>query len=240
MLACAILGASACALEQRSAEKMIDPGLRAEGAALTRERGSARKQMRLGPYEVRDVSVREAFSPETSMFATEVRGRPIREYSLALEFAAPQQARAWTTTCTGQRRQSQSADFAAAADESRDDVAIRCRMASDVGSWEFTAEGNLGENFEGALAPAADSAAPGQPGEDRVEVLLWFKMWRFLRRSLPSAAVQIRRGDAAVAAMILSRPERAWVSDALPEVERELSLALLVALRYLPIGLDEG
>ena len=28
--------------------------------------------------------------------------------------------------------------------------------------------------------------------------------------------------------------------DALPEVERELSLALLVALRYLPIGLDEG
>ncbi len=234
---------SGCAIEQRAAEKMIDPGLRTPGAGLQleRERARVRGGMKLGPYEVRGVSVRErAFAVDGSMFSSQVPGRPIREYQLALEFAAPEQSRTWTTTCTGQRRQSQDADFAATAGEARDDVAIRCQLAGAGGRWEFTAEGNLGQNFEGTFSRAQSSAAPGQEAAERVEILLWFTMWKFMRRSLPTAAVQIRRGERAVAAMILARPERAWVDEGLEHEERELSLALLVALRYLPIGFDEG
>ena len=67
---------------------------------------------------------------------------------------------------------------------------------------------------------------------------MYIQRWGWLRRHLPDPVAQVREGERAVAAMLLGRPEEAWVSAELPVELAEPSIAAMLALRHLPLGLD--
>jgi hypothetical protein len=82
------------------------------------------------------------------------------------------------------------------------------------------------------------SSATGDTPALDIEVLLYIQRWGWLRRHLPDPVAQVRRDERAVAAMLLGRPEEAWVSAELPAELAEPSIAAMLALHHLPLGLD--
>jgi hypothetical protein len=138
-----------------------------------------------------------------------------------------------------QRRLPPDGDFAAAADETRDEVALACQIAGDEQRYRLELGGVLGFDLSGTLR----SVDAREPAIDlQIEVQIWFQLWKTVRRTLPTPLVQIR-GElggrrATWAAMIFGQPERVWFEQSLVAREGEPLLAALVALRLAPLGLE--
>jgi hypothetical protein len=234
-IACAFcwLGAigSACGVARRASVNAVDPKLRASGQKL--DRMQARGNLRMGGYAIEDIAVEQTQVDPQGPLAREDIGRPIVQHHLAMRLAVPSGA-AWTVECTQQRRQSTSAEYAAAIDENRDDIAVQCELRGPSDSaWRFTTEAGVAHNFRGRLMSRHDESALD------VEVLVYVQRWGWLRRHLPDPVAQVRRENQAVAAMLLGRPELAWVGSELAPALAEPSVATMLALHHLPLGLDE-
>lgn len=235
-----ILAGSACSIRQRAAEKLLDPQLLAEGDALEREQGG--RDLQLGPYRV--VGLEQSEAPRAESEGGQ--GRPTLEYQLRFTLEHTQAPRAqlpWRADCTGVRRQPIDHDFAAAADEARDEVALRCVFAQGEAQgdqaerWELELAGTLANNLFGELV--STRAAAGDPSANkRVEVLMWHRVWKISRRPLPASLATVLGAEGSEAALILSGRERAWLAPTLAEQQRGLAMATLLALRLIPLGFE--
>ena len=124
-------------------------------------------------------------------------------------------------------------DYAAALDENQDEIAVACDLGRDnKQGWAFVTEAELSHNFAGTLT---------EHGSERsltVEVVMYVERFGKLRRHLPDPVAQVRDGETIVAAMVLARPEQAWVSrSSEPEVV-DAAMSAMLALRFLPLGLE--
>jgi hypothetical protein len=220
----ALVLASACALEQRPSVEVVDAPLRAHGVEL-RAGDAPRGQIRLGPYTVRGI-VRDR-DADRSPLLPDALPRPSRFDGLRFELVAPED-RSWRAECRSQRRQSRNAD------ESRDEVGLECRLSDpSARTFSLAASGDLGRGLHGELrGPAA-----GKPIFE-LEVIVQRKLLRFVERELPIPVARLSRGKSPAAAMLLDAPERAWLAPKLPADERALALAVMTAVRLLP--LDEA
>lgn len=225
------LGLAACSVTQRPSVKVVDPTLREQGTELHRERHKG--GFGLGEYEVHDVGVRNEAPDADGPLASEDVRRPVTQHRAGLVLDAPT-GRQWTTSCRLQRRASMAADYRAVLDENGDEVAVDCvAKAKGLPPWTFEARALLSRNFVGTLA---------QEGSDlalQLEVLTRVTIFNRLERLLPVPVVQLRHDEQAVLAVLLGRPERAWVGQGLDPLETEAALALMVTLRYLPWELAE-
>jgi hypothetical protein len=248
-----ILGASlavGCGVQQRAAESLIDPRLHREGVLVERQQGV--RDLELGRYRVVEIELEDEPFDGSGPLAPDADGRSRPTQQLRLGFSLVGGAAAWTARCVGQRRQPPDADLAAVSGDSRDEIAVRCALTGgervggnqdagerDVGEQAWTLElgGDLGGNLLGRLYT---TSAPERP-EKVVEVLLWHRLWNISRRRLPAALALIRSEgtDAGTeAALILDKPERAWLDPALDDADRELALTAMLALRLLPLGFE--
>jgi hypothetical protein len=228
--ALALILASGCALEQRPSVEVVDAPLRAHGVEL-RAGDAPRGQIRLGPYTVRDI-VRDR-DPDRSPLLPEALPRPSRFDGLRFALVAPED-RTWRAECRSQRRQARNADLAGEADESRDEVGLECRLSDpSARTFSLAASGDLGRGLHGELR----GAAAGKPIFE-LEVIVQRKLLRFVERELPIPVARLSRGKSPAAAMLLDAPERAWLAPKLPDDERALALAVMTAVRLLP--LDEA
>lgn len=223
-----VLLALGCGTARRMSVNAVDTQLRAKGSML--ERAPGRGPLRLGDYEVAELSVEPTRVDPAGPLDSEEVQRPMRQHHLVMKLRTPQ-GRQWDVQCVSQRRQSTSADYAAVAGINRDDVAVECRLHAGEDRWTFRTEAELGTNFQGRLTGPADAKLD-------VEVLLYVQRWGWLRRHLPDPVAQVRRNETAVAAMLLGRPEQAWIDAQLPADVAAPSLATMLALRHLPLGLD--
>lgn len=209
----------------------------AEGTELTRARQKG--GFTLGPYSIHDVGMRNEAADLDGPLASEhdVR-RPVTQHRAGLVMDAPTD-RAWTTSCTLQRRPSASIDYRAVLDENGDEIAVDCiAKARGLPPWSFTARAVMSQNFVGTLAPDED----GDDREWTIEVLTrvtYIQRIQRMQRLLPVPVVQLRDGERAVVAMLLGRPERAWVADDFDPLVTEAALAVSLTLRYLPWELAE-
>ena len=71
-----------------------------------------------------------------------------------------------------------------------------------------------------------------------VEVLMWRNVWQRVRRPLPEALAQVRVKRGSTAAMVFSRPEKAWIEPSTPQELLDVSMVTLGALRMLPLGFE--
>jgi hypothetical protein len=227
---------TSCGAQQSAAEKLIDPRLRSTGVLVERH-GRA---LALGRYRVEQLRVEEEAFDGTGPLAADERGRTRPTQQLRLRFTLAGGTTPWSVECIGQRRQPPDHDLAAAADEGRDEIAVRCQLAGGEQRWVLRLDGTLASNLVGELVPAGADASAAKP----VELLLWHQPWSIARRRLPASLALIRSGGGAgvdggtEAALILDTPERAWLAPELDDRERELALAALLALRSLPLGWD--
>ncbi|PRQ10068.1 hypothetical protein [Enhygromyxa salina] len=242
---------SGCGVQQRAAEKLIDPQLHSEGVLVERQRGV--RDLEMGRYRVEGLQIEDQPFDGTGPLAPDASGRTRPTTQLRMSFTLVGGAQPWTAACIGQRRQPTDHDLAAVADEQRDEVAVRCQISSEVASssgsstmghpthWELRIEGPLTNNLLGSLAPVAvDPSSPSSPTQSKVvEVVMWYQLWSFTRRPLPAALAVIRGEGGSEAALILDAPERAWLDAGLDDAGRELALTTMLALRLLPLGFDD-
>ncbi len=224
----------ACALAVRPSLAVVDPTLKAEVTPM--ERARADGGFDLGPYQVRQLGVRAEVPDLDGPLAGEQVARPVTQHRAGLVMTAPT-GREWTTSCRLQRRTSKAADYSAVLDENGDEIALDClaKVRAEP-PWAFEARGLLSGNFVGDLSPT------GGPTAGVVEVLtrvVPFKRVERMQRLLPVPVAQLRVGDDAKVAMLLGRPERAWVADGVDPVLAEATLALMLTLRLLPWELAE-
>lgn len=236
-----------CGVQQRAAESLIDPRLRSEGVLVERQQGV--RDLELGRYRVVEIELEDEPFDGSGPLAPDADGRSRPTQQLRLGFSLVGGAAAWTARCVGQRRQPPDADLAAVSGDPRDEIAIRCALTGgkpgggDPGgeqqAWTLEIGGDLGGNLLGRLYTTTASDRP----EKIVEVLLWHRLFNITRRRLPTALALIRSGDEAAdatteAALILDKPERAWLDPALDDAQRELALTAMLALRLLPLGFE--
>ncbi len=250
-LALAVVAASAtvgCGVQQRAAESLIDPQLRRDGVLVERQQGLAGesdfggrgpkkspRDLELGRYRVVGVELAEEPFDGTGPLAPDADGRTRPTQQVHLEFSLAGGATTWTADCIGQRRQSPDHDLAAEAGDPRDEIAVRCTFTGGERTATLELDGDLGGNPSGRLS--------GPTGSEKiVEVLLWHRLWNITRRRLPAALALIRTNDGSdaktEAALILDKPERAWLDPALDDAGRELALTAMLALRLLPLGFE--
>lgn len=219
--------AAACALEQKMAVEVIDAPLRERGDEL-RASKAPRGELRLGPYAIVDVALDRV--KDAAPLLSDTQPRPSTFYSL--EFDLRRDARTWHARCLAERRVAQNIDFAAAADESHDEVALACTLHDpEARDWSLKAAGDVGRGLNGEVV--------GASAEDvafSVEVLARRRFLRAVARELPFPVAQLRQAKVAAAAMLLDTPERAWLGPELSDAGRELAMTVLVALRLLPLG----
>jgi hypothetical protein len=239
-----------CGVQQRAAEQLIDPQLRSEGVLVERQRGA--RDLELGRYRVTGVEIVDERFDGSGPFGvghegadTNERTRPTQQ--LRMSFTLVGGASPWTAECVAWRRQPPDHDFAAVADELRDEVALHCQLSEISGGearWVMTLDGDLADNLLGRLEPAAGSAEGREGSAKVVEVVMWHRLWNFTRRHLPASLALIRAGAGpgaekrTEAALILDAPERAWLDPELDASERELALTALLALRLIPLGFE--
>ncbi|WP_146155242.1 hypothetical protein [Enhygromyxa salina] len=237
-----------CGVQQRAAEKLIDPQLRSEGVLVERQRG--RRDLELGRYRVEELELVDETFDGSGPLAPDADGRTRPTEQLRMSFTLAGGAQPWTAECVGQRRQPPDHDLAVLAGELRDEVAVHCQLAGGESRWVLRVEGPLTNNLLGRVY-AAGEAEPGELGEVGelgqlgeggpgrvVEVVMWYQLWNFTRRHLPASLVVIRGDEGTEAALILDAPERAWLDAALDDSGRELALTTMLALRLLPLGFD--
>ena len=244
--------AAGCSATQRPSVKMVDPKLAARGTAMERER--TKGGFMLGPYRVRDGRTRsEPVDPDGPLASEDVR-RPVTQQRAALELEATATGRTWTSTCTLQRRASTEPDFDAVLDENGDEVAVECTASTQgLPPWRFRARARLSRNFGGKLWSEATASAPAE-GDDAagdgdgdappptawpVEILTRATYLQRIDRLLPVPVAQLRGDRKAMLAVLLGRPERAWLDPRLDPVTAEAALAVLLTLRLLPWELAE-
>jgi len=234
LLAASLAMIAGCGAQQRAAEQLIDPLLRSQGVLVERQAGD--RELALGRYRVAQQRVEdEAFAFDgTGQLAPGTDGRTRPAQQLRLEFSLAGGATPWTANCVGQRRQPPDHDLAAAADEQREEVAVRCQISQISGEqqrWVLAIDGNLGANMLGQLTRV------GAPEATKiVEIVMWHRVLNVSRRRLPASLGLISTPAGAEAALILDKPERAWLAPSLADSERELALTTLLALRLLPLG----
>ncbi|MCH9688572.1 MAG: hypothetical protein K0V04_44485 [Deltaproteobacteria bacterium] len=220
-----------CSLTQRPSLKVVDPTLAAEGLPLERERADG--GFDLGPYQVRDAGVRSEAPDADGPLASEDVARPVTQHRAGLVLTAPS-GRSWTTSCRLQRRVSVAADYRAVLDENGDEITLDCvAKARELPPWSFTVRALLSANFAGEFV---------QVGSDRVEtieVLTRVVRVKRLERLLPVPVAQLRLGEDAKVAVLLGRPEKAWVAEGIDLVAAEAGLAVMLTLRFLPWELAE-
>lgn len=225
-----IAASMGCGVAQRPSLKVVDPQLMAEGTALGRER--IRGGFSLGSYSVTEVGMRqEAPDPDGPLAGQDV-ARPVTQHRAGLVLGGAE-GRTWTTACRLQRRAPPAGDYRAVLDENGDEIAVECTAkTSGRRPWRFDARALLSNNFVGELGP--------EGGETwTVEVLTRVLRLQRIERVLPVPVAQLRRGDDAVVAVLLGRPERAWIDPSLDPIHTEAALALLLTLRFLPWELAE-
>ncbi len=229
-----------CLAQQRAAERLIDPALRADGELVVGQiDGDA--QLVLGRHRVVDLEIREESFDGTGPLGPDERGRtrPTQQVRLELRLVGGQHE--WTAECIGQRRQPGDQDFAAAADENRDEVAIACQLAGNQARWSLRASGKLGVDVSGQLVELPNVEQDSEPSarSERsfdVRLRLGHELWNAVPRPLPTPLLEVRSGGRWVAAMIFAEPERVWLSRDLVVSEGEPILTMLAALRLIPIG----
>ncbi|GEM_PF-1072853 len=242
------LVALACVVQQRPAENLIDPRLRAQGIALENNGSWPRRgDLELGGYRISEVEVHDEVFDGTGPLASNPdraggHTRPTQQLRLTFELHPPAETDVgvWTAECVGQHRQPPDHDLAAAADEAREEIALRCVLVSGDARWGLNMEGDLANNLLGRLEPLA-GAREGEVARV-VELILWHQLLNFTRRRMPTSLALIRgqiRGQGSTdAAMILDSPERAWLAVELDPVTRARLLTTMVALRLLPLGFE--
>ncbi|EDM74715.1 hypothetical protein PPSIR1_40869 [Plesiocystis pacifica SIR-1] len=238
---------SGCGVQQRAAEKLIDPQLHREGVLVENNAGRPARDgsFALGGYAVTKVERWEqAAVPGAFLGDDNPRTRPTQALGVRFELSTPEGER-WIGECLGQRRQPPDHDLAAVADELRDEVALRCSYIAQTDEgpgdpWLLSLDGDLADNLLGSLERQGEGEAPPQV----VEVVLWYQLLNFTRRRLPASLALLRATDSradrptTAAAMILDSPERAWLTPELGAHTRGLSLAVLVSLRLIPLGFE--
>jgi hypothetical protein len=232
--------AAGCGVQQRAAESLIDPRLRSEGVLVERQQGV--RDLELGRYHVVEIELDDEPFDGSGPLAADADGRTRPTQQLRLGFSLVGGAEPWTARCVGQRRQPPDHDLAAVSGDPRDEIAVRCALVGgdkhgDEQTWTLELGGDLGGNLVGRMY------ADTQPERSAkvVEVLLWHRLWNISRRRLPAALALIRSEgtDAGTeAALILDKPERAWLDPALDDADRELALTAMLALRLLPLGFE--
>lgn len=226
------LALGGCALEQKMSLEVIDAPLRTRGVEL-RAADGPRGEVRLGPYTARGVAVERSDRGEPLLPAA--LPRPSQYTRLTFELVTTAD-RTWRVDCRAERRQARNTELAGETDERRDDVALACTAIDpQQHAWDITVSGDLGRGLFGEVRGGA--ARP----IFEVEVIVRRKFVRgFVDRELPIAVAQLRRERAAAAAMLLDAPERAWLAPKLPDDQRELAVAVMLALRLMPLGLADG
>ncbi len=227
--------AGACPLEQKMSLEVIDAPLRARGIELAGVAGPG-ESLQLGPYAVRKVERTQSGRGEALLAAA--LPRPASYHQLRFEVGAADE-RTWQVQCEAQRRQARNPDLAGELDESHDEVGVVCRLAGpDQDRWTLRVAGNLGRGLGGELRAASEGTEPGALAYE-VEVIVRRNFVRVVDRELPIPVAQLRRKRMAAAAMLLGRPERAWLAPGLNGPDRELAVVAMAALRLLPIGHGE-
>jgi hypothetical protein len=229
-LALAPMLLSACLAQQRPAEKLIDPRLRDDATLLVATRGP---ELAFDRYRVVDVELRDEPFDGSGPLSTSARGRATQQQRMNLRMIGGELE--WQVECIAQRRSPPDADFAAAADEAHDEVAITCQIRGGEQRWRLQLGGVLGSDLLGELHSVDEREVPVA---FELELLVWYQLWKFVRRSLPTPLVQIRDDSGTKAAMIFARPERVWFDRRLEARDGEVLLASLMALRLVPIGLE--
>ncbi len=224
-----------CTWARRASLDAVDPELRAKGAQLHRTDES--DGFRLGSYRVTAPKLERQAPNAGGLLTSDDTPRPVVQHRLDLGLAAAASGRQWAIQCTSQRRQPPSMDYAAALGENRDEIAVVCDLDSGAEpstavKWAFRTEAELSHNFAGRLIDA------GSERHLDVEVVVWVERFGKIRRHLPDPVAQVRDGDTTVAAMVLSRPEQAWISEGVEPEIAEAALSTMLAIRYLPLGLD--
>lgn len=220
----------ACLAQQRPAEKMIDPRLRADATMLVAAGGPVPSFDR---YRVVDVELRDEAFDGSGPLSADTRGRATQQQRMTLRMIGGEHE--WQVECIAWRRMPANADFAAAADEAHDEVAITCQIRGGEQRWRMQLGGLLGGDLLGELRSVDEREVPV---EFELEISVWYQLWKFVRRSLPAPLVQVRDDTGTKAAMIFGRPERVWFDRRLEARDGELLLVSLIALRLLPIGLE--
>ena len=243
----------------RAAEKLIDPRLRETGELLEREgRGRA---LVFGAYRVAGLErSEELFGDEISHgpLAPDAGGRTRPTQQVRLRFGLVGGPRTWRASCVGQRRQPPDHDFAAVADELRDEVALRCELTAEVGApdtgegtgeggeserWVLSLDGRLADNLLGELVEQVELAEQldTRPASRRaVEVVMWHRLWNISRRHLPASLVAVRSldGGQTDAALIMTAREQVVLDPSLGPDGEALVLATMLAIRLMPLGFD--
>lgn len=230
----------ACALEQKMAIEVIDAPLRTHGDNLKASR-APRGELHLGPYRAKAITRAHATGGEALL--PDRQPRPSSFYSVGFELDAD--GRPWTIACRAERRIARNADLAAATDEGHDEVALACTLADPAGArWSLRALGDVGKGLAGEVRAGAGEGEGGSASASEgaaadafeVEVITVRRFIKAIDRELPFPVAQLRRRGAAAAAMLLARPEQAWLAPRLPQPERDLAMAAMIALRLLPLG----
>jgi hypothetical protein len=220
----------ACDGVRRASLKTIDPGVQ-KNPRWERERAGA-GAFRLGPYAIERARIREQ-SVDLAMVTPAVGPRrPGWRYDLQLVVHGPD--RDYEAQCTGHRVPTVGADYGEVADVTNDEVRIACDVQGEH-RWHLEAGGRLDKNLGGTMsATDAPAIAPL-----KLEVLLWVVKLKLIRRHLDSPVLQLRRDRETVAAMIVSRPEWAWVAQGESAEIRGVALTTLAAIDALPLGFED-
>jgi hypothetical protein len=233
-LVIALLGTTSCDGLRRASLKTVDPTVQ-KNPRWERER--AKGGFRLGPYTVLRPELRETAIDEDRVTggaesAADMTRKPGWRWHVALTVRGPD--REYVALCTGLRVPTIIADYGEVADVNNDEVRIDCDVQGDQ-KWRLSAQGRLDKNVGGELrALDADSAAPM-----KLEILLWAVRLKLVRRHLAAPVVQMRRDRTTVAALIMERPEWAWVAAGESAEIRGVALTTLLAIQALPLGWDE-
>jgi hypothetical protein len=222
--------ASGCGGLRRAAVNTVDPALRSQPRL---ERSRADGGFRLGRYTIVKERLTESATGVAMSDAPSDPAHPGWRYRLNASLRVVGVDRVWTTRCTGERQPSVDADFGAVATEPNDLVAIDCDIAQGEARWRLTARGRLDGNIAGELAPPQG----GTPLQ--VEIVMWAVRVKVFKRRLAEPVAQVRGRTGAIAAMILSRPEWAWVDARAPVESSEAAMTALAAVRLLPLGFED-
>ncbi|MEM6991936.1 MAG: hypothetical protein AAF721_15615 [Myxococcota bacterium] len=230
--------APGCSWARRASLSAVDPELRAKGAQL--DRGEDPDGFALGTFRVAKPELQREAADTPGLLAPDTSPRPVVQHRLSLEVEAPGESaepgRQWSVGCIVQRRQPASMDYASALDENRDEVGVACELggvAQGVASdWAFRTQAELSHNFAGRLTDQSKTRSLD------VEVVVWVERFGKVRRHLPDPVAQVREGDTTIAAMVLSRPEQAWLAPEVDPETAEVAISTMLALRFLPLGLE--
>lgn len=228
-LALVLAIAAGCDGLRRPSLRTVDPGLQRQ-PRLERERTSG--GYRLGEYVVERPRLREHAVGEDLGTRPDAPRNPGWRWELELTVRKGRQR--WTAHCNGRRVPSIAADYGEIADVTNDEIDAQCDIVGEQ-RWHLGAHGRLDKNIGGELkAEGGTAIAPLQ-----LEIILWVVRLRMIRRSLAAPVMQLKQDRTAIAAMIVERPQWAWLGAGAPTELQGVALTALAALDALPLGWGE-